>query len=134
MSPLVTILIACAAAIPAAVGAVFVAARRFSGKIKSSEAVTLWAAQENFRTDLMKRNDKLRERLDQCEKLLSLSNKRLDELEEINAELRIENGELKAKITQYDELISALREQLEEKDKEIAALQGRVKELEDHNG
>lgn len=122
------------AALPAALVALFVAGRRFSGKIRSSEAVTLWEAQENFRRDLMKRNDKLRDRLDECEQIIQKLNARLDEMEEVNAELHLENGRLQAKIKEYDVLITALREQVEAKDKEILSLEIRVKELEEHNG
>jgi len=130
---LTTALVAVGAAIPAAVAAVLVSARRFSGKIRSSEAVTLWEAQESFRKDLQTRNDRLRDRLDSCEKIIETLQARLDEMEEINSELRIENGELVAKIKEYDKLISNLRAQLIEKDEEIHSLQERVRELEEHH-
>lgn len=122
------------AALPGALVALLISGRRFSGKIKSSEAVTLWQAQEEFRRDLMTRNDKLRDRLDECEQIINKLNQRLEQVEETNAELHLENGRLQSKLRQYDALITTLRSQLAEKDVEILALQNRVQELEEHNG
>jgi len=127
-------------ALPAALASVIIYARRFSGKIRSSEAVTLWEAQEEFRKDLTERNNKLRGYLDRCEAKIDDLEKRLSEMEAHNIELRLENGELKARLLDFEGTITELRAEVGKLQhdntkltRENTALKKRVKELEEHN-
>jgi chromosome segregation ATPase len=133
MTLLPYILAAFASLVAAILGALQFA-RRFSGQIKSSEAVTLWEAQEAFRQDLMKRNDRLRDRLDQCEKTILSLQERLEQMEEANHVLHLENGELKAKLADYDKLLAQKDKEIEGLEAKVKRLQARVRELETHDG
>jgi predicted RNase H-like nuclease (RuvC/YqgF family) len=96
-----------------ALGAYLVAARRFGGKIRTSEAAQLWEEARELRREYKADIARLEDRL--------------KELAEQNRQLYLENSELKRMIEEHEKTIAALRD-------ENAALRKRVEGLENSNG
>lgn len=88
-------LIAVLGTLAASLGAYLLAARRFSGKVRTTEASRLWDAAELIRSDLTKRNEYLSQIIESCETRIANLEGRILALEQRNDELKRENEELK---------------------------------------
>jgi chromosome segregation ATPase len=121
-------------AIVAAVGVIigpaltyFIANRKLSGKIVTSEAASLWAESAAIRRDLLERNEFLSSRI-------SILEQRIELLEAENRALHAENGALVRTIKLHERTIDDQRKRITSLEKEKGLLENRVKELEDING
>lgn len=101
-------------------GAYLVAARRFGGKINTSEAASLWTEAGNLRKEYKKEIDQLRSALE----AVTL---RLADMEKRNGDLYLENGNLRRMVEEHEKTITDLRE-------DNQRLRRRVDELEAANG
>ena len=114
MSPTI---IALVAALAAPVGAYLVAARRFSGKIETSDAKELWAESRDIRRWS-------KERIEALER-------RVDELDVGNRSLGTENQRLAEQVGDLNQTIKELREEIADLTHELKASRIRVDELEE---
>lgn len=97
---IVTVLLAPAAAYLTVV-------RRLSGKIGTTEASRLWDASEEMRKEY-------REEIERLQGVIDRMEKRIDDVESVNAELRTKNGDLHRMIELHEQTIADLRAQVQE--------------------
>jgi chromosome segregation ATPase len=100
-----------------ALGAYFAAARRFSGKIGSSDAAQLWLESASIREDY-------RARIQALEMRLSV-------VETQNNDLALVNNDLVQQVRDLKDTITALRQEIVALTAELKASHKRVAELED---
>lgn len=96
------VVIALVAALAMPVVAYFVAARRLSGRINTSDASSLWQESANLRQEYKEEIRLLRRELASCEE-------RVGNVEERNRSLSRENVELRRTIDEHEETIRVLR-------------------------
>lgn len=96
--------------------------RRFSGKIALTEASKLWDVSEQMRTEYRAEIERLQGVVDRMER-------RIDEVETVNAELREKNGDLHRMIDQHERTIEDLRHQVADLRKRNELLEGERDEL-----
>jgi len=122
-----TIIVGLSGLVSAAIAALVtfvVAARRMSGKIKTSDASDLWAVAKDMRAELTSRLGVSDGRLRDLET-------RMATLERENIALLRENTDLKQKIETQQTLIEALREKIDTQATLIEALQHTIESLEE---
>jgi chromosome segregation ATPase len=103
------------------------AARKLSGKIKSTEATTLWQASETMRTELRSEIDDLRGRLKECFD-------RVEALEGQNHKLNSENDDLRRKVDELETEVDRLRGENTVLRAREGKLEARIAELEGGHG
>lgn len=106
--------------------------RRLSGRIKTTDASKLWDEATAMRREY-------REEIERMQKVINSLTTRLDEVEVVNGDLHLKNGELKKKLETQEREIEALKIQVgdleshnQDLTKENRVLKARVSELENH--
>jgi chromosome segregation ATPase len=112
------------AAFISALGAYLIAARRFSGKIGSSDAAELWLESRSIR-------DWSSARILELNQLVGKLEGRVDVVEEQNTSLGRENTDLMQRITDLSATITELRAEIVALTSELKQSRERVSELED---
>lgn len=128
------VLVALVAALASPVVAYLTAVWRLSGRVQTSEAKDLWKAQEDFRADLLERNEFLRGRLDTCSTKIDDLEQKLLAIERKNGELSTENGTLHKLVDAHEETIKRLETENASLRGRNDQLERRVTELEAHLG
>jgi len=90
----------------------YVAVRRASGRVGTSEAADLWEESRSIRQDYASRIKELNETVSRCEERLETQAARIDDLEQKNEKLYLENGNLRRMIEEHERTIAELRTQL----------------------
>jgi chromosome segregation ATPase len=109
-------------AIVGALAAYFAAARKLSGKVQTSEASELWEESRSMRAELTRRNEFLRESIDNCQVEIRSLNLRIDELDKKNFTLHMQNGDLSRLVEQHESTIAAQAIQIRSLEDERTAL------------
>lgn len=109
-----TTLVAVIAAVAAPIGAYLLAARKMSGRIRTSDASDLWAESRDIREDYKAQLEKANERTSRLED-------RVARLERTNAELVGENIVLRARVTELEQLVDTQRQTIAALERTIEA-------------
>lgn len=100
--------------------AYLIAARRFSGRIASSDAASLWQESSNLRKEYKSEMDELRT-------IVTNLRSRVIDLEDKNEVLYLENGELRAEVSRLRKENSLLKARIEELEREASQLRSIAK-------
>lgn len=116
------LLIAALGTLGGSLGAYLLAARRFSGKVETTEASRLWDAAESLRKELTARNEYLRKTIEKLEAKIAGLEGRIMVLEDHNEELHRENEDLKQAALEQERIIAEQRARIKALENENVVL------------